>query len=105
LISLAEIVRQPILTHRERAPMTLLSCAEEHPDEASPGFAHSEMVDAAVDAFPDFVKALLNRHSAQERLGDAEEIAQTVAWLCSDAARFVNGTVLTVDGGETSRLY
>ena len=71
----------------------------------SPGFAHSEMVDPAVEAFPDFMKAVVNRHSAQNRLGDAEEIAETITWLCSDAARFVNGTVLVVDGGETSRLY
>ena len=71
----------------------------------SPGFAHSEMVDPAVEAFPDFMKAVVNRHSAQNRLGDADEIAETITWLCSDASRFVNGTVLAVDGGETSRLY
>ena len=40
----------------------------------------------------------------QNRLGEADEIAETITWLCSDAARFVNGTVLAVDG-ETSRLY
>jgi NAD(P)-dependent dehydrogenase (short-subunit alcohol dehydrogenase family) len=39
------------------------------------------------------------------RLGHAEEIASAITWLCSDAARFVNGTVLPVDGGATSRLY
>jgi 3-oxoacyl-[acyl-carrier protein] reductase len=39
------------------------------------------------------------------RLGKAEEIAQAVAWLLSDAASFVNGAALTLDGGETSRLY
>ena len=26
-------------------------------------------------------------------------------WLCSDAARFVNGAVLPLDGGDTARLY
>jgi A-factor type gamma-butyrolactone 1'-reductase (1S-forming) len=71
----------------------------------SPGFAHSEMVDPAVEVFPDFMKAVVNRHSAQNRLGDAEGIAETITWLCSDAARFVNGTVPAVDGGEASRLY
>jgi hypothetical protein len=37
------------------------------------------------------------------RLGDAEEIAAAVLWLCSPAARFVVGVALPVDGGYTAR--
>ncbi|MBT4046713.1 MAG: SDR family oxidoreductase, partial [Rhodospirillaceae bacterium] len=33
------------------------------------------------------------------RLGTPEEIAAAAVWLCSDAASFVNGTAMTVDGG------
>ncbi len=33
------------------------------------------------------------------RLGKPEEVAETVAWLCSDAASFVTGHTMTVDGG------
>jgi len=71
----------------------------------SPGFTHSEMVDYYVDAEPELVAAAVSRHSAANRLGEPTEIAEAITWLCSDAASFVNGSNLTVDGGDTSKLY
>lgn len=35
------------------------------------------------------------------RMGTPEEIAAAVVWLCSDAASFVVGSVMVVDGGQT----
>ena len=37
------------------------------------------------------------------RMAQPEEIAEAVVWLCSDAASFVVGVALPVDGGATAR--
>ena len=37
------------------------------------------------------------------RLGEPEEIAAAVLWLCSSGASFVVGHPLLVDGGYTAR--
>lgn len=38
------------------------------------------------------------------RFGAPEEVADAVAWLLSERSSYVNGTVLTVDGGETAGM-
>jgi NAD(P)-dependent dehydrogenase (short-subunit alcohol dehydrogenase family) len=53
-------------------------------------------------ADPEFGKALLELHPVG-RLGSIEEVADAVLWLSSLGASFVHGTLLTVDGGWTSR--
>jgi NAD(P)-dependent dehydrogenase (short-subunit alcohol dehydrogenase family) len=38
-------------------------------------------------------------HQPIGRLGEPEEVAQAVVWLCSDKASLIVGTALGVDGG------
>jgi NAD(P)-dependent dehydrogenase (short-subunit alcohol dehydrogenase family) len=38
-------------------------------------------------------------HTPMGRFGRPEELVGTVQWLCSDAASFVTGVVIPVDGG------
>lgn len=71
----------------------------------SPGFTRSEMIDPTQEATAELIKTLIHRYSAANRVGEAEETAEAITWLCSDAARFVNGAVLAVDGGDTTRLF
>ena len=37
-----------------------------------------------------------------KRVGQPEDIAEAVIWLCSDAASFITGHIMPVDGGMTS---
>lgn len=34
-----------------------------------------------------------------KRFGDPEELVGTLVWLCSDASKFVTGTIVNIDGG------
>lgn len=71
----------------------------------APGFTHSEMVDVNRPGAAEIYQTLSARHSGMKRLGEADEVANAIVWLCSAEAGFVNGAVLTVDGGGATRLY
>lgn len=46
-------------------------------------------------------KSVIN-HTPYGRFGQADELASTLIWLCSDGAKFVSGVVVPVDGGFSS---
>jgi NAD(P)-dependent dehydrogenase (short-subunit alcohol dehydrogenase family) len=48
------------------------------------------------------VRKTLNSMTPMGRMGKPEEIAEAVVWLCSDAASFVTGHPMVIDGGATA---
>ncbi len=67
-----------------------------------PGYFRTELTEALVND-PQFTAWLVNR-TPSRRWGDVEELAPAAVFLASDAARFVNGHILYVDGGVTATL-
>ncbi|WP_085677370.1 MULTISPECIES: SDR family NAD(P)-dependent oxidoreductase [unclassified Pseudomonas] len=69
-----------------------------------PGWIMTAMAEDAFAMADDPAKAkadALARHPAG-RFGQPDDIAEIVAWLASDAARFITGQCFVVDGGLTS---
>ncbi len=68
-----------------------------------PGFVETPMLErVGVTSDPDRRAQIEGLHPIN-RLGRPEEIAGAVLYLCSDAASFVTGHALVVDGGYTAR--
>jgi gluconate 5-dehydrogenase len=68
----------------------------------APGYFDTPL-NAALVADPDFTTWLAKRTPAG-RWGKVEELVGAAVFLSSDAARFVNGHILYVDGGITASL-
>jgi NAD(P)-dependent dehydrogenase (short-subunit alcohol dehydrogenase family) len=66
-----------------------------------PGGIETAMVKPHLDADPELRKRLTGAHPIG-RLGQSEEIASAVLYLCCDGASFVTGQSLAVDGGLTA---
>ena len=67
-----------------------------------PGYIATPMVDEIFKSVPDIEGPIVARHPIG-RLGRPEEGAEAVAWLCSDAASFVTGHAMPVDGGYVAQ--
>jgi len=66
----------------------------------SPGMVATGLTGPLLDNFPDIVERMVAKTPAG-RIGEPEDIADVVVFLCSDLARFVTGHNLVVDGGMT----
>jgi 3-oxoacyl-[acyl-carrier protein] reductase len=61
----------------------------------APGYIVTDMT----AGLSDDIKEQLTGHTPLGRLGTPEDVAGLVAFLCTDAASFITGTVIPVDGG------
>lgn len=66
-----------------------------------PGVIKTAMVDRVTGKQKEAEKVYADMEPVG-RMGDPEEVAQAVVWLCSDSASFVTGHSMTVDGGWTA---
>jgi|HubBroStandDraft_6_1064221.scaffolds.fasta_scaffold39873_5 NAD(P)-dependent dehydrogenase (short-subunit alcohol dehydrogenase family) len=67
-----------------------------------PGAIRTAMIDAYI-AGNDETERFMSGLQPIGRMGNPEEVANLVAWLCSDEASFVTGAAIPIDGGIVSQ--
>ena len=67
-----------------------------------PGVIQTPMVARLTSQRPEMAEALVAAEP-MGRTGKPEEIAEAVVWLCSEAASFVTGHAMSVDGGYVAQ--
>ena len=70
----------------------------------APGTIATELAMKAV-LTSDEAKAKIMSRTPMRRLGQPSEVADTVAWLASDAASYVTGEIVVIDGGRMTLNY
>ena len=69
----------------------------------APGVTLTPMVAQRLE--DDRFKKINTAMTPYPRLGEVNDVASTVAFLCSDGAEFINGQTIVVDGGWSSTKY
>jgi NAD(P)-dependent dehydrogenase (short-subunit alcohol dehydrogenase family) len=69
-----------------------------------PGMIHTPMVDTMIaEGQGEELDRMLKALVPMGRMGQAEEVADAVLWLCSSAASYITGQSISVDGGYVMR--
>jgi 3-oxoacyl-[acyl-carrier protein] reductase len=63
----------------------------------APGYIHTPMLNAV----PEKILEMMRQKVPVQRLGESEDIARAYLFLASPHSSYINGTVLSVDGGLT----
>jgi len=73
-------------------------------NDVCPGMIQTPMSDKMIaEGQGPELDTMLNTFVPMKRLGRPEEIAAAVLWLCSDAASYITGQSISVDGGFVMR--
>lgn len=64
-----------------------------------PVFTMTPMVEGLLETVGPERGAAMEQGIPMKRFGQPEEIAEAIVWLCSDAASFITGQALPIDGG------
>ena len=67
-----------------------------------PGVIHTAMIDRITGKDKEVEKQFTSMEPVG-RMGNPAEVAEVVVWLCSDAASFVTGIAMPVDGGFSAQ--
>lgn len=65
-----------------------------------PGYTKTPLLDRLLGSRPEMEDTLL-RLIPMDRFGEAAEVAEAIAWLASDKAKFMTGQTLVLDGGTS----
>jgi NAD(P)-dependent dehydrogenase (short-subunit alcohol dehydrogenase family) len=106
--SLAGVIGAPTLSAYVASKHAVLGLTRTAAKEyAAQGIRVNAICPAAVrtaitDKLPPEIRDVLPEIQAIKRYAEPEEIAAAVVWLCSDAASFMTGVALPIDGGATA---